>query len=285
MKKIILGLVLLLVAQNVQAKDCETLKCPAPYDLTSGFSRGVSTVTGQNFLAERIGESLIKKAIKKNITSGDVKVKLDSFSTRDLKAGRFKSLEIIGKNANVQGVYISSFDAKTLCNFNYVAPDKKGNYVVKEDIPLSFEAEITEDDLNKTMQSSDYKRMIDDLNGVTGGLNLFEITSTRVKLRNNKMYYVMNYAIPFVRKTKQLVISADLKVENNKILLANTNFMNNTMSLDVDKLSRLFNYINPLDFSAKILENKEAKFSVETVKISDGKIKIDGKATILKDKE
>ena len=135
------------------------------------------------------------------------------------------------------------------------------------------------------MQSSDYKRMIDDLNGIAGRLNLFEITSTRVKLRNNKMYYVMNYAIPFVRKTKQLVISADLKVENNKILLANTNFMNNTMSLDVDKLSRLFNYINPLDFSAKILENKEAKFSVETVKISDGKIKIDGKATILKDKE
>lgn len=285
MKKIVLGLVLLLATQSVQANECSTLKCPTPYDLTSGFSRGVSTVTGQNFMAERIGESLTKKAIKKNITSGDVKVKLDSFSTRDLKAGRFKSLEIIGKNANVQGIYISSFEAKTLCNFNYVAPDKKGNYVVKEDIPLSFKAEITEDDLNKTMQSSDYKRMIDDLNGITGGLNLFQITSTRVKLKNNKMYYVINYAIPFVRKTKQLVISADLKVENNKIILANTNFMNNTMSLDVDKLSKLFNYINPLDFSAKILENKEANFSVETVKISDGKILIDGKATILKDKE
>ena len=285
MKKIILGLVLLLVAQNVQAKDCETLKCPTPYDLTSGFSRGVSAVTGQNFLAERIGESLTKKAIKKNITSGDVKVRLDSFSTRDLKAGRFKSLEIIGKNANVQGVYISYFNAKTLCNFNYVAPDKKGNYIVKEDIPLSFEAEITEDDLNKTMQSSDYQRMIEDLNSVTGGLNLFQITSTKVKLKNNKMYYVLNYAIPFVRKTKQLVISADLKIENNKIMLANTNFMNNTMSLDVDKLSKLFNYINPLDFSAKILENKEARFNIETVKISDGKIRIDGKTTILTDKE
>ena len=135
------------------------------------------------------------------------------------------------------------------------------------------------------MQSSDYKRMIDDLNSVTGGLNLFQITSTKVKLRNNKMYYVLNYAIPFVRKTKQLVISAALKGENNKIMLANTNFMNNTMSLDVDKLSKLFNYINPLDFSAKILENKEARFNVETVKISDGKIRIDGKATILKDKE
>ena len=74
MKKIILSFVLLLAVQGVQAQDCSTLKCPAPYDLTSGFSRGMSTVTGQKFLSEKIGEKLVKKAIKKNITSGDIKV-------------------------------------------------------------------------------------------------------------------------------------------------------------------------------------------------------------------
>ena len=52
MKKIILSFVLLLAVQGVQAQDCSTLKCPAPYDLTSGFSRGMSTVTGQKFLSE-----------------------------------------------------------------------------------------------------------------------------------------------------------------------------------------------------------------------------------------
>lgn len=285
MKKIILGLVMLLAVQSVQAHDCSTLKCSAPYDLTSGFSRGISTVTGQRFMAEKIGESLVKKAIKKNVTSGDVKVNLDSYSTRDLKAGRFKSLEINGKNVNIQGVYISSFNAKTLCNFNYIANDKKGNYIVKEDIPAAFKAEITEQDLNKTMNSADYRRMIDDINGIGGSLNIFQITSTSVKLKNGKMYYVLKYALPFVRKTKELVISADLNVENGQIVLANTSFLNNNTALDVEKLSKLFNYINPLDFSAKILENKEAKVSVENVKITDGKINIDGKMTILKDKD
>ena len=285
MKKIILGLVLLLVAQNVQAKDCETLKCPAPYDLTSGFSRGMSTVTGQKFLSEKIGEKLVKKAIKKNITSGDIKVNLDAYSVRDLKAGRFKSLEIDGKNVDIQGVYISSFNAKTLCNFNYIANDKKGNYIVKEDIPASFNAIITEEDLNKTMLSSDYKRMIDDINSIGGNLNIFQITSTNIKLKNDKMYYVLKYSMPFVRKTKELVITANLKVENGQIELANTSFLNNSMALDVDKLSKLINYINPLDFSAKILENKDAKFNIETVNISNGKITIDGNMTILKDKE
>ena len=285
MKKIILSFVLLLAVQGVQAQDCSTLKCPAPYDLTSGFSRGMSTVTGQKFLSEKIGEKLVKKAIKKNITSGDIKVNLDAYSVRDLKAGRFKSLEINGKNVDIQGVYISSFNAKTLCNFNYIANDKRGNYIVKEDIPASFNATITEEDLNKTMLSSDYKRMIDDINSIGGNLNIFQITSTNIKLKNDRMYYVLKYSMPFVRKTKELVITANLKVENGQIELANTSFLNNSMALDVDKLSKLINYINPLDFSAKILENKDAKFNIETVNISNGKITIDGNMTILKDKE
>mgnify|MGYP004452507549 FL=1 len=285
MKKIVLGLVLLLAVQGAQAQDCSTLKCPAPYDLTSGFSRGMSTVTGQKFLSEKIGEKLVKKAIKKNIVSGDIKADLDAYSVRDLKAGRFKSLEVSGKNVDIQGIYVSSFNAKTLCNFNYIANDKRGNYIVKEDIPVSFNAVVTEEDLNKTMNSSDYKRMIDDINSIGGNFNIFQITSTNIKLKNNKMYYVLKYSMPFVRKTKELVISADLNVENGQIVLANTTFLNNSMSLDVDKLSKLINYINPLDFSAKILENKDAKFNIENVKISDGKIVVDGSMTILKDKE
>lgn len=285
MKKIVLGLVLLLAVQSVQAQDCSTLKCPAPYDLTSGFSRGMSTVTGQKFLSEKIGEKLVKKAIKKNIVSGDIKADLDAYSVRDLKAGRFKSLEVSGKNVDIQGIYVSSFNAKTLCNFNYIANDKRGNYIVKEDIPVSFNAVVTEEDLNKTMNSSDYKRMIDDINSIGGNFNIFQITSTNIKLKNNKMYYVLKYSMPFVRKTKELVISADLNVENGQIVLANTTFLNNSLSLDVDKLSKLINYINPLDFSAKILENKDAKFNIENVKISDGKIVVDGSMTILKDKE
>lgn len=285
MKKIVLGLVLLLAVQGAQAQDCSILKCPAPYDLTSGFSRGMSTVTGQKFLSEKIGEKLVKKAIKKNIVSGDIKADLDAYSVRDLKAGRFKSLEVSGKNVDIQGIYVSSFNAKTLCNFNYIANDKRGNYIVKEDIPVSFNAVVTEEDLNKTMNSSDYKRMIDDINSIGGNFNIFQITSTNIKLKNNKMYYVLKYSMPFVRKTKELVISADLNVENGQIVLANTTFLNNSLSLDVDKLSKLINYINPLDFSAKILENKDAKFNIENVKISDGKIVVDGSMTILKDKE
>lgn len=82
------------LGQMCLAQNCETLCCPAPYDLTSGISRFVSNVTGQNFLAEKIGESITKRTIKKNIAGGKIDVNINSFSTRDLKAGRFKSFEL-----------------------------------------------------------------------------------------------------------------------------------------------------------------------------------------------
>ncbi len=285
MKKILLILVLLAFGQVSFAQNCQTLSCPAPYDLTSGFSRFVSAATGQNFLAEKIAESIIKKSINQNIQSGDINVKVNSYSTRDLKAGKFKSFEVTAKNVDVDGIYVSYFDAKTLCDFNYIAPAQNNKYIVKENIPLTFSSIITEEDLNNTMNSPDYKRFINDFNTIGGVCHLFKITSTSVKLQNGKMYYIVKYALPFVRQSKKVVLSANLKVENGRIVLNNTTYEGNNSTTDIDTFSRLLNYINPLDFSAKILENKDANFSVKNVNITDGKILIDGRITVLKDEE
>lgn len=285
MKKIILMIAILTAGQVCFAQNCDNACCSSPYDLTSGISRFVSNVTGQNFLAEKIGESITKRAIKKNIVSGKIDVNLDSYSTRDLKAGRFKSLEITGKNVDIDGVYISYFNARTLCNFNYIPHDKNNNFIVKEDIPIIFTTELSEDDLNNTMNSADYKRLIRDINSIGGSFNLFEITSTNVRLKDGKMFYIVKYAMPFMRKTKEVVISADINVENGKIVLNNANLENRHSTMDIEAFSSMLNYINPLDFSAKILENKDAKFNIQNVKIADKKITIDGRMTVLKDKE
>lgn len=282
MKKILFMILLLLAGSAVFAQ-CEVLDCPAPYGLTSGVSRFFSAVTGQNFLAEKIGGGLIKKAVKKNINSGDIKAKLDSYSVRDLKAGKFKSIEISGKNIDAQGIYITSFNVKTLCDFNYIVDNHKGDVIIKENMPMAMSVTINEDDLNKTMNSTDYKRLINNVNSLAGGF--FEVNSTYVRLKNDKMFYIIKYSLPFVRKPKEVVLSADLCVDKGKIILANTSFAGSNSTLDINKFSKLLNYINPLDFSAKILENKEAKVSVENVKIKDKRITIDGRITLLKDKE
>lgn len=288
MKKVlfagVLGFGIALTGLSAQAA-CENYVCPQNVTITSGFSRFMSNVTCQNFLAERIAGHFIKKAIKKNVISGDFKVDFDSYSVRDLKAGKFKSLKITGKNVNVEGIYLTETKMETLCEYNYIVQDKKNkdNLTIMNDIPVNISLVINEADLNKTMQSKDYTKMLGDINSLGGSLNIFKIDSTCIKIKKDRLYYIVKFAIPFVRGTQDVVMTTDLKVKNGQIAFANAELLNNHTSLDLSKVTRLLNYVNPLDFSLKILENKDANIKVNNVDIQDGKILIDGRMTILKD--
>ena len=257
--------------------------CPENVELTSAASRFFSNITGQNFIGEKVGESLIKKALKKN-ADGDFKVTLDSYSVRDLKAGKFKSLDIKGKNILVDGVYISEAEMRTLCEYNYISQDKNGDYIVMENIPVAISAVITEEDLNRTMMSKDYQRLLNDLNTLGGAFNIFSIDSTRIKIKDNRIYYIVRIAVPFVRTTQEVVMSANLKVVDGEIKFSDPELLNNRHEgKDLSKLASVLNYINPLDFSMKILENKDAELSIRNISIQDGKILVDAKMLILKD--
>lgn len=281
MKKYIISVLLLL---GLAGYACD-IKCPASYDMTSLPSRFLSTVTGQKALSQFIGKKIIKKSIMKNITSGDIKTDLKSFSTRDLKAGRFKSIELWGKNVNLQGVYISSIHAKTLCDFNYITQNKNGDVIIKEDLPLAIEVEFSEDDINKTMESSDYNHIITDINKLAGGLNVFQVDSSYVKIKNNKFHYVIKYYIPFIKGYKNVVFVSDLAAKKGEIEFENTKILGDSTSLDIKYFSKLINYLNPLDFSLQIQENKDAKINIQNVKVEDNKVVADGTITVFKDKE
>jgi len=284
MKKIFLVIALLITTGCTYAA-CDNLNCVEPYDLSSSFSRFFSVLSGQKFLNEKLGERLLKKVVKKNVTNGKIKTEIKSFSGRDLKEGRFKSAKITGKDINIQGIHISSFEAETLCNFNYITEDKNGDLFIKENMPLKVTVIMSEDDMNNTMASTDYKRIIDNINNFGGNFSVLNVESTRVQIKDNKMYYVLTYSLPFVRKSKEIMLSADLKVTNGQIQIANTKLENSGLALDIDRFSKILNYLNPLDFSSKILENKEARYKIENVNISDNKVMISGIITILKDKE
>jgi hypothetical protein len=284
MKKIFIAIALLITTGCAYGA-CDNLNCVEPYDLSSSFSRFFSVLSGQKFLNEKLGESLLKRVVKKNIINGKIKTEIKSFSGRDLKEGRFKSAKITGKDINIQGIHISSFEAETLCNFNYITEDKNGDLFIKENMPLKVTVIMSEDDMNNTMASTDYKRIIDNINNFGGNFSVLNVESTKVQIKDNKMYYVLTYSLPFVRKSKEIMLSADLKVTNGQIQIANTKLENSGLSLDIDRFSKILNYLNPLDFSSKILENKEARYKIEHVNISDNKVMISGIITILKDKE
>ena len=198
-----------------------------------------------------------------------------------MKAGRFKSFELNGKDVNFEGIYLSEFNLKTICDFNYINLDKDWNMTVVNNLPMTFDLTITDADLNKTMSTEEYTRVLNDINMLGSGL--FTIESSELRIKNDKIYYILKYAIPFVRKPQEVVISAGLTVKNGDIQFADARILNKDFKLKAEKLSSVLNYINPLDFSVKILENKDARLNIKDVSIADNKITVDGTVILLKD--
>lgn len=283
MKKFLAILGILMLGGTSGFAACDEFMCPSTLQLSSGISRGLSTITGTNLLATKTAQTILKSQIQKE-AQGDFDVKLKSFSLSDLKAGRFKSLEITGKNIVADDVYLSMLKLKTICDYNYIVVDSKNKTTTfKEDFGMAFATTITETDLNNTMNANGYKSLIDEINSAGKSYKLFNITNSQAKLRNNKLMYIVQVQIPLINTMQKIVVSSDVNINKGKLYLSHTQILNNYFSVDLSNLSYIINYLNPLNFSLSILENKDATLTVREAVIKDNKIDIDGTIIVLKD--
>lgn len=285
MKKLLISVITIMIfglSANAQCSYTD-FQCPQNYKTSSGFSKFMGSVTGANFIARKAGESIIKKSIK-NDAEGDFDVKLESFSAADLAAGRFKSLSITGKNIVSDDVYLSYLNLKTICDYNYIVLDKKNNTATfKEDFGMTFGAVMTESDINNSMQNKEYKYLIDEINSLGKSISLFNIQSAKVKIKNNKFMYVIKIAFPMFGMSKSVVITSDINVHNGRIIFTQTNVVNDYVKMDLSKITYLLNYLNPLNFSLRILENKDADMQIQEAVIKNDKIYVNGIITVDKD--
>ena len=106
-----------------------------------------------------------------------------------------------------------------------------------------------------------------------------------MKIKNNQFHYVIKYYIPFIKGYKNIVLVSDLVAKDGEIEFKNTKILGDSASFDVKYLSKIINYVNPLDFSLQIEENRNVKINIENVKIEDNKVVASGVVTVLKDKE
>lgn len=254
--------------------------CAKPYDLASKGSQITSNITGMTFLADRIADFLIKGELKK-ATKEKFRVEMKSFSANDLAHGRFKSLKISGKNLDIDGVYITRLEAKTLCDFNYVQLTKD-SLKFKENMVMEFSTEISSADLSKTVQSTGYLEMLNQTNLSAFGITFFKLQSADVQIKNNKLYFTIKVTTPFSAVPIPVVVRSGLKVEEGNIVLTKIDFVNPFSVIDLSKAAYLLNAINPLTFSIDILNNKDSKMSIQTVDIVGDKIIVKGNIFIPK---
>ena len=277
---LILGLVLMLGSTSCFAECNYT--CVFPYDMNNKFSTFISKISGLNYARTQLSEIVLKKAIAKSVESHKkLKVDLNSYSAKDLANGIFKSMEISGHDVVIDGIYISYFELKSLCEFNYIKYDKKGNLTFKEDFPMSYTFKMSEDDINNSMKSAKYQKIINDVNKLSfAGV---KVSSTEVSIRGNRFYYTIYVSLPLVRDPKKLEITSDIMVENGKINFENTRLSSNSFKFDLKKINFLMNYLNPLDFSVNIFNNKNAKVYIDNISIKNNEIIADGVVIIPKD--
>ena len=282
MKKIGLILGLLLITSGfAHAASLENFQCPSnPY----ASSYGLSNLTGINFLSEKIANSLISKAIKKD-AKGKYKIDLQSYNVTALKKGVFKSLDIEGKNTVTDGVYYVSYAKfKTLCDYNYIEIDNKQNVAIfREPLAMAFALQLSEQDLNQTMESSSYGDMIRRINSIGNTYKLFNVSSTSAKIENNKLYYIMQVAVPLLKTKPNITIETDIKARDGKIVLNEAKLVTDTFKIDMTKLEKIISYLNPLEFSLGIFNGKEAATKVNDITIQNNMINISG--TLLIDKD
>lgn len=282
MKKILTIMCLLFLTSPVWANNCPTEICVAPYDLSGGAVKIFSAATGSNFVSKKVAESIIKKEAKK-IGNTNFDVKIESYSSADLMAGRFKSLEIKGKNINYDNLSLSSLYAKTICDFNYVIRDNNTKKITfKEALPFTFKVTANADNINEMLKSSDYQKLVDELNAIGGTFNLVKIKSTQIKIKDNKFLYIINLALPFMKNTQSVILSSDLTVENGRIALKDTKLINNGVSLDITKLTYMLKYLNPFDYSIRIMKDVSAQLQIQNVTIDNDEVIVTGNFIIPK---
>lgn len=280
MKKIFLILSLMLFTSAQAFAYCDYASfCPQKaYDVSSKGAQVVSKVTGMTCLTEHIAQAIIRNKLCK-ATKEKFKVEMKSYSASDLMNGRFKSLKISGKNLDVDGVYLSSFEAKTLCDFNYV--DLK-TMKFKENMVMSFDIGISDTDLRKTVQSTGYLNMLNKVNLSGFGITFFKLNGADVQIKNNKLYFTIKVTSPLSANPIPVLIRSDVKVQDGEIALTKVEFVNLHTAIDLSKVACLLNVINPLTFSTEILNNKNSRMTIQNVDIVGNKININGNVFIPK---
>lgn len=285
-KKLIALLTTIMLTSSITFADDLTQFCAQPYDMSMKGTKFLTAITGMNFLSRAIANSVVKSELKKSTGAKGFKVKMNSFSAKDLAAGRFRGLDISGDNLDFDGVYVTQFNANTVCDFNYVKATTK-DIKFRENFIMKYNMTISDVDLRKTLLSKNYLTFLNSLNIKVGPMNLMELKDVDVKLKADKFYFIlkMNNQIFGRNVPVTLNMSSKMKIENGQFKVSEVTFENFNQKISLTQLTNVLNLINPLNFTVDVLNNKNTKLALNNFDIKGNKIMLDGTVFVPKNTE
>ncbi len=254
-----------------------------PEVIKPDFKGNLVSFTGLNFLSRKIAQREIAKTLKE-ATNTKFKVKMDNFRGVALTDGIFKNLEFTGKNITYEDMTISNLSAKTICPYNYITLEDD-KIVFKENMVLSYNLDISEQDLNKALESASFTSAIEKINKGKFLSSILKINKPQAKLEEGKIslqYTIVptlqnNNLFAFAKNSLKPVdinLKTGLEVKDNKIELCNLDI--NSQKLDPSYLLPFVNMFNPMNKKIKIDKDNTGDLKIDEVKISSSKITIKG---------
>ena len=253
--------------------------CATNYELTSGWSRIFSNISGSNFIHKTILEQVLEKQLERNLI-GKFDVRIKSFSTADLKDGKFKELSATGENIIIDKLEVSKISINSLCPYNQIQKIDNKTYQFTKDFPAKVSVELSQEDLNKITQTTDYKKTIKELNNTLRGF--LRIEDVKFEIKENKLWYNLIFTTPFTPKRQAMHIGTNLNFTGQDITVSNGVTNAKPTILSILNLSDALNFINPLDFSIEILENNVVDSQLQEIYIHENKIVLNALVIIRK---
>ena len=276
MKKLIILLSFILVSTNMAFAACPySNKCAAPQNQhkSLGVTRFLSRATGSTYFAEKAAQKIIKAELKKQ-TGADFNVGLKAFSAPDLLNGTFESLNLSGNNIVVGGNYISKLNVNTECNYNSV------NYKAKpikfrENMVLKASVVMTDSDIKNSLKNGGVLDKLNSINLSGFGVSFFKVDNSTIDIKNGKLYFTVKTTAFGIPKPFNISVSADIKVENGKIITSKVALVNLFSIIDLQNYTYLLNKLDPLTFKLPILDNPQSEIKIQKIELIGDKIYLD----------
>ncbi|OGI22055.1 MAG: hypothetical protein A2255_07930 [Candidatus Melainabacteria bacterium RIFOXYA2_FULL_32_9] len=254
--------------------------CPGkPYPVSNFLTRGLQGLTGLNWGAAKIVESQIEKHVKKSLDKGQVKVHIKPYSAMDLLAGKLKSFDVKANNVVIDGFFISSAEAKSLCSFTHIDYEKDP-IVALAPILLGYKVTFTENDLNSIISSKEYK---DNLTKIklkfsNSDISLIEFLNPDIDIDGNKVF--ISADMHFIGTPKFVIIpvkmGTGLKVKNNRIRLNDVKILSNTFGKNMTIISEFLEKMTLAVFDINSLGSENTEITIKNINVNNDRIDIEG---------
>lgn len=269
-------LAVIMISAQAYALDCESDMCPSvPQKINGPVSSVLSKVTGMNWILSSVIESQVKKQMDKALL-GDFKVDITPYGGKTLLDGKFKKMTGHSDHIYVEGLYLSDVNAESVCEYNHFIY-KDGQVYTNENFVLSYSASVTSDDLQKTVATPQYLKLLNSMNVSVGNISVFKIFDPKAEIKNNRMVFSLKVISPLtLGEPKRISTDMGLEVEDGKIMFTDVRTTPNLTSVNLNSILPVINKLNPFVYKANVMNNSKSIIKVQNVNINDNKIIIGG---------